>query len=93
MKRNVLFSLIAVLMVLSMLLSACGGGAATQAPAETEAPPAETEAPQAVDKVRVGAMYPLTGDLAKLGEENKNGLQLAIDEINAAGGIKALGGA
>lgn len=93
MKRNFLFSMIAVMMILSMLLSACGGGAATQAPAETEAPPAETEAPQAVDKVRVGAMYPLTGDLAKLGEENKNGLQLAIDEINAAGGIKSIGGA
>src|SRR4030067_3664905 len=87
MKRKVLFSLIAVMMVLSLLLSACGGWAATPAPAETEAPPSEVEA------VRVGALYPLTGDLAKLGEENKDGLQLAIDEINAAGGIKSMGGA
>jgi len=49
--------------------------------------------PRKVETIRVGGLYPLTGDLAKLGEENKNGLQLAIDEINAAGGIKALGGA
>ena len=88
MKRKVLFSIIAVMMVLSMLISACAGPPATQAPAPTEAPPAATEAPPAeVESVKVGAMYPLTGDLAKLGEENKNGLELAIEEINAAGGI------
>ena len=83
MKRNVLFVL---LVVSSLLLGACGGGAAPTA--------APTEPPKAGGgTVRIGAMYPLTGDLAKLGEENKNGLELAIDEINAAGGIKSMGGA
>jgi branched-chain amino acid transport system substrate-binding protein len=43
--------------------------------------------------IKIGALYPLTGDLAKLGEDNLNGLQLAVDEINAAGGIKSMGGA
>jgi branched-chain amino acid transport system substrate-binding protein len=74
--------LLGLLVVASIVLSACGGGAA----------PAGGGAP-AGGVVKVGAMYPLTGDLAKLGEENKNGLQLAIDEINAAGGIKSMGGA
>jgi len=46
-----------------------------------------------VKTIRVGGLYPLTGDLAKLGAENKNGLQMAIDEINAAGGIKSMDGA
>ncbi|MHB8870357.1 MAG: ABC transporter substrate-binding protein, partial [Thermoleophilia bacterium] len=32
-------------------------------------------------------------DLAKLGEENVQGLKLALDEINAAGGIQSMGGA
>jgi branched-chain amino acid transport system substrate-binding protein len=43
--------------------------------------------------IKIGALYPTTGDLAKLGEECVNGLQLAVDEINAAGGIKSMGGA
>jgi len=57
------------------------------APAATLAPPA------AATTIRIGGLWPLTGDLAKLGEENKQGMQLAIDEINAAGGIKSMGGA
>lgn len=93
MKHNLKFTLLALLIVMSVILSACGStptqAPATQAPAETEAP---TEAP-AVQTIKVGALYPLTGDLAKLGEENKDGLQLAIDEINAAGGITSMGGA
>src|SRR5690606_6976055 len=30
---------------------------------------------------------------AQLGEHNRRGLQMAVDEINAAGGIQSLGGA
>ena len=35
----------------------------------------------------IGALYPLTGPNAADGEQMNNGAQLAIDEINAAGGI------
>lgn len=94
MKHNLKFALLGLLVVMSVILSACGPAPATEAPsAATEAPSAATEAPAAGETVKVGAMYPLTGDLAKLGEENKDGLQLAIDEINAAGGIASMGGA
>ena len=43
--------------------------------------------------VRLGILQPVTGALAQDGELGRLGAQLAIDEINAAGGIKALGGA
>lgn len=88
MKRGIF--LVGLLVVLSLLVTQCTAPAAapTAAPAATKAPDGAK-----VGAVRVGGLYPLTGDLAKLGEENKLGLQLAIDEINAAGGIKALGGA
>ncbi len=43
--------------------------------------------------IKIGALFPLSGDVAKLGEANKNGLRLAVDEINAAGGIASMGGA
>jgi branched-chain amino acid transport system substrate-binding protein len=96
MKHNLKFALLGLLVVMSVVLSACGPAPATEAPsAATEAPSAATEAPAAPagETIKIGALYPLTGDLAKLGEENKNGLQLAIDEINAAGGIASMGGA
>jgi len=41
----------------------------------------------------IGAPFPLTGIWALNGQNNVNGMKIAADEINAAGGIKALGGA
>jgi branched-chain amino acid transport system substrate-binding protein len=43
--------------------------------------------------VRVGVLHPVTGPLAYSGQLSRLGAQLAVDEINAAGGIKSLGGA
>lgn len=43
--------------------------------------------------VKVGALFPITGDLADKGVDSANGVTLAVEEINAAGGIAALGGA
>lgn len=44
-------------------------------------------------EILVGHIHPLSGPLAYLGNQLKNGTLMAINEINAAGGIKALGGA
>src|SRR5712691_2052493 len=44
-------------------------------------------------EVKVGYILPVTGPLAFEAQLSLNGLQLAVDEINNAGGIKALGGA
>jgi branched-chain amino acid transport system substrate-binding protein len=43
--------------------------------------------------IKVGVLHPVTGALAYSGNLSRLGAQIAIDEINAAGGIKALGGA
>jgi branched-chain amino acid transport system substrate-binding protein len=43
--------------------------------------------------VKIGVLHPVTGALAYSGNLSRLGAQIAIDEINAAGGIKALGGA
>jgi len=42
--------------------------------------------------VKIGLVHPVSGALAYSGSQGRMGCQLAIDEINAAGGIKALGG-
>ena len=42
--------------------------------------------------IKIGLVNPMTGFLAYSGSQCRLGAQLAIDEINAAGGIKAVGG-
>jgi branched-chain amino acid transport system substrate-binding protein len=44
-------------------------------------------------KLRVGVVLPLSGQFALGGQNVKRGYDLAAEDINAAGGIKALGGA
>ncbi|CAM4021985.1 ABC-type branched-chain amino acid transport system, periplasmic component [Bordetella tumbae] len=37
--------------------------------------------------IKVGALFPFSGALALLGQESYRGLELAVNEINAAGGV------
>ena len=49
---------------------------------------------QAAEKVvRIGNIIPLSGPSASVGQQGKNAREMAVEEINAAGGIKSLGGA
>ena len=43
--------------------------------------------------INIGAILPLSGANAQFGINSRNAIELVVDEINAAGGIKALGGA
>lgn len=43
--------------------------------------------------INIGVIQPLSGANAQFGINSRNGIELVADEINAAGGIKALGGA
>jgi branched-chain amino acid transport system substrate-binding protein len=43
--------------------------------------------------VRLGILQPVTGALAQDGEYGRLGAELAIQEINATGGIRSMGGA
>ncbi|NML48733.1 ABC transporter substrate-binding protein [Ramlibacter sp. G-1-2-2] len=43
--------------------------------------------------VKIGLVHPVSGALAYSGSQSRFGAQFAIDEINAAGGIKSMGGA
>jgi branched-chain amino acid transport system substrate-binding protein len=47
------------------------------------------QAPQ----IKLGILQPVTGALAQDGEYGRLGAEIAINEINAAGGIKSMGGA
>lgn len=43
--------------------------------------------------VRIGVLHPVSGALSYSGQQGRLGALMAIEEVNAAGGIKALGGA
>jgi branched-chain amino acid transport system substrate-binding protein len=43
--------------------------------------------------LKIGILHPVTGGLAYEGEQSRKGALLALEEINAAGGIKSMGGA
>ena len=89
------------------LLNACGSAGTSASPtAAPTKPAAETKPTEAakpaqaapaaqskVSEVNVAALFPLSGDLARPGETCLNAAKLGADDINEAGGIKALGGA
>lgn len=64
--------------------AAAAGAAIVGFPAVLRAQPAS---------VKVGLIHPVTGFIAFSGTQCRAGAQMAIDDINAAGGIKSLGGA
>ncbi|HQR21606.1 MAG TPA: branched-chain amino acid ABC transporter substrate-binding protein [Burkholderiaceae bacterium] len=52
------------------------------------APDVKSSPGQPLAILRIGHVAPLTGQIAHLGQDNENGARLAVEEINAAGGIK-----
>ncbi len=39
------------------------------------------------DTIKLGATFPLTGEVASYGQKAKRGIELAVEEINATGGV------
>ncbi len=79
---NHLLKIAPIAIAAAVALAACGK---REEPAKKEA--AKAAAP-ATQTVRIGHVAPLTGGIAHLGKDNENGARMAVDEINAAGGIK-----
>ncbi len=48
---------------------------------------------KAAAPIKVGVLHPVTGAVSYSGTQSRAGALMAIDDINAAGGIKSLGGA
>lgn len=74
MKKVLSMSLVVAMTVAA--LTGCGGGS--------------TEEAGGSDTFKIGGMGPITGGAAYYGTEVKQGAQIAIDEINEAGGINGM---
>ncbi|GGG30638.1 branched chain amino acid ABC transporter substrate-binding protein [Caldovatus sediminis] len=73
------------------LLLGTAAFAATAAPAAVPARAQpqlqQSPQPQPAAEIRLGALYPLSGPFALLGDESFRGLELAVEECNAQGGV------
>lgn len=69
-------------LLLALGAGLAGAGCRRQDARVVEAPPPE--------RVRVGAFMSLSGDTAQYGISALNGIRMAVEEANAAGGIKGL---
>lgn len=77
MKKRLVFTTLTLMS--TALLAACGA-----APGSSSSTASGTKVG---DTLKVGLNFELTGDVSAYGNAGKNGAQLAIDEINKAGGV------
>ena len=78
-----------VLAASALVLSACGGDSDDE-PDASDSPSSSEEAPTEAKGdgvLRIGSLLPQTGDLAFLGPPEFAGVDLAVQDINAAGGV------
>jgi ABC-type branched-subunit amino acid transport system substrate-binding protein len=104
MQRSMMLRRSAAVLAISLFAAACGGGSepadTETTPSDTETTATETEpddeettaaAGASIDgTLKIGTILPQTGDLAVLGPAMTEAVQLAVEQINEAGGV--LGG-
>lgn len=79
---------LAVVAATSLALTACGGGSDTATPSSPSAAPSSAATAAKGDgTLTLGTLLPQTGSLAFLGPPEFAGVDLAVKEINAAGGV------
>ncbi len=81
MRKTKWLRLIAVTAVLGLVTAACGGGGGDAAG------DGEGASASADGVLKIGTLLPVTGDLAFLGPPEVAGARLAVQDINAAGGV------
>lgn len=85
MSRTTILRSLVVVGAASLALSACSSGDSSS---DTSASPsAETSVAQGDGALKIGTLLPQTGSLAFLGPPEFAGVNLAAEEINAAGGV------
>jgi branched-chain amino acid transport system substrate-binding protein len=76
--------LIGTALVAPLVLAGCGGSSPTGASGDGGG---------SGDTIKIASLHPLSGAAAADGQQMDNGAKLAVEAINAAGGIKSLDGA
>lgn len=61
------------MLILSLVMTGCSTGVGSS---------------KTLSEIKVGLSAPMTGDISQIGQSSKNAAEMAVDEINTAGGIK-----
>ena len=80
-----LVSLMLATVLTATMLVGCGSNAGT-----TNTSSSDGAAATGAATIKIGGIGPVTGGAAVYGNAVKNGAQIAVDEINAAGGINGM---
>jgi branched-chain amino acid transport system substrate-binding protein len=84
-KRTRFYLRVLLMTAVSLLLAACA--VPIQPAAQTAPPSAGQTSTQTAEPIYIGVSGPLTGPNARYGEQWKKGFDLALEEINGAGGV------
>ncbi len=87
MKKKWLALGLSISIALSALLGGCGGSTDTSSSAAVSSGPASASAETSGDTIKVGILHSLSGTMAISEVSVKDAEMMAIEEINAAGGV------
>lgn len=87
--KKVKMSMAATLLTVTMAVAGCGNSTTSG----TNDSAAAVSNSGAVSEVKIGSLHPISGSSAVEGQQMQDAIQMAVDEVNEAGGIQSLGGA
>lgn len=99
MLRKAKISTLVLVLALTSLLAACGSsGTSSESNSNSSSSNSNdsgssNEKTEKIAEVKIGHIHPMSGALAEEGQDMANAIKLAVDEVNANGGIKSLDGA
>ena len=85
-KKNVCSFVLAAAMMAT--LAGCGSSGASSAPAASAGSAAGSASGSSAGAIKIGGIGPISGSAAVYGLATRNGAQIALDEINAKGGLQ-----
>jgi branched-chain amino acid transport system substrate-binding protein len=91
MKKSMkLLTLLLAVAMLALCMAGCASKSATSSAAASGSAAAASTSGSSDKTLLIGGIGALTGDYANYGTSNDNGAQLAVDEINKAGGVNGM---
>lgn len=79
--KKKLLSLLTSIILVAFVLTSCG---TKQTPNNSST---SSSSNKEADEIKIGAVIPITGDISTFGKSTKNGIELAVEQVNSAGGI------